>query len=124
VNATAEPTTEALRDCLLRLRERAACDGRSRDVNDIDAALAGDVDGQVRGLIGGATLTPAEFDLVRFFFTYRRDNGVSPTLQEIADAQRVTKVTIFERVNNLKRKGVLTDNGTRHKCRAMSIVGM
>lgn len=52
-------------------------------------------------------LTRRQRDIVEFFETYRRAQGISPTLEEIANALGVNKVTIFGHVAELERKGVL-----------------
>lgn len=45
--------------------------------------------------------------MLEFFESYRRAQGISPTLEEIATALGVNKVTIFGHVAELERKGVL-----------------
>jgi repressor LexA len=52
-------------------------------------------------------LTRRQRDIVEFFEGYRRAQGISPTLEEIAHALGVNKVTIFGHVAELERKGVL-----------------
>ena len=42
-----------------------------------------------------------------FFQLYVRAHAISPTLEEIAQAMGVNKVTIFGHVAELERKGVL-----------------
>lgn len=52
-------------------------------------------------------LTRRQRDILDFFESYRRKQGISPTLEEIATALGVNKVTIFGHVAELERKGVL-----------------
>jgi len=52
-------------------------------------------------------LTPKQLDIVRRIHQSRRTKGYSPTMQELADALSVSKVTVFEHVEALIKKGVL-----------------
>src|SRR5260221_14298585 len=52
-------------------------------------------------------LTRRQRDIVDFFQGYVRAHSISPTLEEIAQAMGVNKVTIFGHVAELERKGVL-----------------
>jgi repressor LexA len=53
-------------------------------------------------------LTRRQRDILDVFERYTRENGISPTLEEIAGALGVNKVTVFGHVAELERKGVLT----------------
>lgn len=53
-------------------------------------------------------LTRRQRDILDFFESYTRANGLSPTLEEIANSLGVNKVTVFGHVAELERKGVLT----------------
>ncbi len=53
-------------------------------------------------------LTPAEQRLVELLIEYESIHGQPPTLDYLAERERVTKVTIYERVGNLEAKGVVT----------------
>lgn len=53
------------------------------------------------------SLTRRQRDILEFFEQYRREQGISPTLEEIANALGVNKVTIFGHVAELEKKGVL-----------------
>ncbi|MBN1846363.1 MAG: repressor LexA [Sedimentisphaerales bacterium] len=55
----------------------------------------------------GLTLTPRQHQILRFLADYRSNNGYSPTLQEMAQALRLSRVTVFEHVEALVRKGLL-----------------
>ncbi|MAG62155.1 repressor LexA [Candidatus Woesearchaeota archaeon] len=55
-------------------------------------------------------LTRRQRQIVDFFQEYTRDNGLSPTYEEIAEHFGVNKVTIFGHVSELERKGVLRRN--------------
>jgi repressor LexA len=52
-------------------------------------------------------VTPRQLEILRFIRDYRATNGYSPTMQEIAGQLGVNKVTVFEHVESLVRKGVL-----------------
>ena len=64
-------------------------------------------------------LTPRQLQILIFIRDYRRANGYSPTMQELADEWGVTKVTIFEHVTALVKKGVL--RRARHKARSLEV---
>jgi repressor LexA len=52
-------------------------------------------------------LTRRQRDILDFFERYELEQGISPTLEEIANALGVNKVTVFGHVAELERKGVL-----------------
>lgn len=52
-------------------------------------------------------LTRRQRDILEFFREYTADQGISPTLEEIARHFGLNKVTIFGHVAELERKGVL-----------------
>lgn len=52
-------------------------------------------------------LTRRQRDILSFFESYAREQGISPTLEEIAQHFGLNKVTIFGHVAELERKGVL-----------------
>ncbi len=54
-----------------------------------------------------ASLTPKQLDILTRIRASRLTRGYSPTMQELADELAVSKVTIFEHVEALIRKGVL-----------------
>jgi len=54
---------------------------------------------------------------MEFIQGYRSEKGISPTMEEIAAKFGVTKITIYEHLNQLERKGALR----REKFRARSI---
>jgi repressor LexA len=49
----------------------------------------------------------------------QRRNGYSPTMQELADVLGVTKVTVFEHVAGLERKGLL--RRSKHRARSLEL---
>jgi repressor LexA len=54
-----------------------------------------------------AILTPRQVQILRLIEDVRNRSGCSPTLQEMAGTLRVSKVTVFEHVEALVRKGLL-----------------
>ncbi|HED66009.1 MAG TPA: repressor LexA [Planctomycetes bacterium] len=52
-------------------------------------------------------LTRRQRDILDFFQAYSEENGISPTLEEIARHFGLNKVTIFGHVAELERKGVI-----------------
>jgi len=64
-------------------------------------------------------LTPRQLQIARRIRDYRAAKGYSPTLQELADELGVSKVTVFEHVGALVKKGVLVRDP--NKARSLSI---
>ncbi len=52
-------------------------------------------------------LTRRQRDILQFFETYCEEHDISPTLEEVAQAFNLSKVTVFGHVAELERKGVL-----------------
>ena len=52
-------------------------------------------------------LTRRQREILTYFETYRRQHGISPTLEEIAQTLGVNKVTVFGHVAELEKKGAL-----------------
>lgn len=52
-------------------------------------------------------VTPRQLEILRYIRDYRANHGYSPTMQEIAAALGVNKVTVFEHVESLVKKGFL-----------------
>ena len=67
-----------------------------------------------------ATLTPRQMEVLRFIRDFRQNYGYSPTMQEIGDSLDLTKVTAYEHVVALERKG-LVHRGPRHKARSLQV---
>ena len=65
------------------------------------------------------TLTPKQTEIFILVRDARMRDGFSPTMQEIADALGISKVTVHEHVNALIEKGALTRS--RNKARSLSI---
>jgi repressor LexA len=66
------------------------------------------------------TVTPRQLDILRYIRDYRLRHGYSPTMQEIGDHLSLTKVTVFEHVVALEKKG-LVQRGDKHKARSLQI---
>ena len=64
-------------------------------------------------------LTPKQLEVVELIRESRMINGYSPTMQELAEQLGVSKVTVFERIEALIRKGALTREPNR--ARSLSI---
>ncbi len=65
-------------------------------------------------------LTPRQLDVIVAVRNYRHLHGYSPTMQELADQLGTSKVTIFEHVGALERKGVIRRD--KHKARSIEII--
>lgn len=66
------------------------------------------------------TVTPRQMQILRFIRDFRARRGYSPTMQEIGDSLELTKVTVFEHVGALVKKGLLL-RGTRHSARSLRV---
>ena len=64
-------------------------------------------------------LTPKQLQILKIIRDSRLVRGLSPTMQEIADELEVSKVTIFEHVETLIRKGALVREP--NKARSLTI---
>jgi repressor LexA len=64
-------------------------------------------------------LTPKQLEVVELIKACRIKNGYSPTMQELAQELGVSKVTVFERIEALIRKGAL--HREANKARSLSI---
>jgi len=67
-----------------------------------------------------ATVTPRQLQIVQYIRDFRTRRGYSPTLQEIGDHFHLSKVTVFEHVVSLERKGVVL-RGARHRARSLRV---
>ena len=65
------------------------------------------------------SLTPKQIGIFRLIRDARMSHGISPTMQELADQLGVSKVTVFEHVEALVKKGALTRD--KNKARSLSI---
>ena len=66
------------------------------------------------------TVTPRQLEILQFIRDFRNQHGYSPTMQEIGDYLDLTKVTVFEHVGALERKGLLL-RGAKHKARSLQV---
>lgn len=66
-------------------------------------------------------LTPKQRDILLLIRDSQLTRGYSPTLQELADELNVSKVTIFERVEALIKKGALKRDP--NKARSLELAG-
>lgn len=64
-------------------------------------------------------LTPPQMEILTYIRDYQHSHGYSPTMQELADARGVSKVTVFEHIEALVGKGLL--RRLRHKARSLEI---
>jgi len=69
---------------------------------------------------GNRTVTPRQLEILKYIRAFRIRNGYSPTMQEIGDHLDLTKVTVFEHVAALERKGLLL-RGEKHKARSLQV---
>jgi repressor LexA len=58
--------------------------------------------------------------VLQFIRDFREEHGYSPTMQEIGDHMNLTKVTIFEHVAALERKGLLL-RGAKYSARSLRV---
>ena len=64
-------------------------------------------------------LTPKQLRILTLIRDYQRKHGYSPTMQELADVLGVTKVTVFEHVTGLEKKGLL--RRSKHRARSLEL---
>ena len=64
-------------------------------------------------------LTPKQLKILNFIRDFRAGNGYSPTLEEIARNFGVSKITIFEHLGTLERKGAI--RRTKHLARSIEV---
>jgi repressor LexA len=63
--------------------------------------------------------TPKQLKILQAIDEHCRREGYSPTMQELADKLGVSKVTVFEHVTALERKGLL--DRQKHKARSLNL---
>ncbi len=73
----------------------------------------------VSGQAVPASLTPKQLRVLMFIRDYSRSQGYAPTMQELADELGVSKVTVFEHIAALQKKGYL--KRSRHKARSLQL---
>jgi repressor LexA len=71
--------------------------------------------------VNAPPLTRRQHEILSFYRAYATQNGMSPTLEEVAQHFGVNKVTIFGHVAELERKGALS-RAARGVSRAMRVV--
>jgi repressor LexA len=59
------------------------------------------------------TVTPRQMEILRYIRDFRKSRGYSPTFQEIGDHLDLTKVTVFEHVGALEKKGAAKKKAKR-----------
>ncbi|MCK4340099.1 MAG: transcriptional repressor LexA [Phycisphaerae bacterium] len=64
-------------------------------------------------------LTPKQFRVLTFIRDYTNAHAYAPTMQEQADEFGVSKVTVFEHITALQKKGYL--KRSRHKARSLRL---
>lgn len=65
------------------------------------------------------SLTPKQLRVLTFIRDFSHARGYAPTMQELADEFGVSKVTVFEHIAALQKKGYL--RRTRHKARSLQL---
>ena len=65
-------------------------------------------------------LTEKQLCVLRYFRDYRRERGISPTLEEAAEHLGVSKITVYEHLNQLVKKGAV--HRDKAKARAVAIL--
>lgn len=69
--------------------------------------------------IRSASLTPKQLRVLTFIRDYSNAHGYAPTMQELADEFGVSKVTVFEHIVALQKKGFLKH--ARHRARSLQL---
>jgi repressor LexA len=66
-----------------------------------------------------SSLTPKQLRVLMFIRDFTHARGYAPTMQELADEFGVSKVTVFEHIVALQKKGYL--RRSRHKARSLRL---
>jgi repressor LexA len=66
-----------------------------------------------------SSLTPKQLRVLTFIRDFSHARGYAPTMQELADEFGVSKVTVFEHIAALQKKGFL--KRSRHKARSLRL---
>lgn len=66
------------------------------------------------------TVTPRQLEILQFIRDFRKRHGYSPTMKEIGQHLGLTKVTVFEHVEAVEKKGLLI-RGAKHKARSLQV---
>lgn len=66
-----------------------------------------------------SSLTPKQLRVLTFIRDFTSARGYAPTMQELADEFDVSKVTVFEHIAALQKKGYL--KRSRHKARSLRL---
>jgi len=66
-----------------------------------------------------SALTPKKLRMLTFIRDFTNARGYAPTMQELADEFHVSKVTVFEHIAALQKKGYL--RRARHKARSLRL---
>lgn len=64
-------------------------------------------------------LTPRQLEVLQHVVRFRNKNGYSPTLAELAEQLGISKVTVFEHIVALEKKGALRRD--KHKARSLEL---
>ena len=70
--------------------------------------------------VAAMKMTERQTDTLRTIRDYRHRHGYAPTLEELAEAMEVSKVTIHGHIHELVRKGVLRTD--KHKARSLEVL--
>ena len=65
-------------------------------------------------------VTKRQKEIVDFIVEYRRREGVSPTMDEIADSLHLNKKTVYEHLGRLRSRGVVT--WRRYEARSLKVL--
>jgi repressor LexA len=66
-------------------------------------------------------ITPKQKAVLDFVRDYRRENGVSPTMDEIAESLALNKKTVYEHLLRLKERGAV--DWRRYESRSIKLIG-
>jgi repressor LexA len=64
-------------------------------------------------------LTPKQLQILELIVDYREKRGLAPTLAEIADTLGVSKITVYEHIAQLEKKGALTKQ--KYQSRSLNV---
>ena len=99
-------------------RPACLCDRCKQPLSDAERSAA--IVKQADAVARRYGLTLRQRDVVESVLRNRDEHGVSPTLDEIAVAMGIRKVSVWERVKACIAKGAMTD--VKHKARPLRVV--
>ena len=75
----------------------------------------------VRQNAGAVKLTPRQLQLLKMVAGYQQSRCYSPTLAEMASELNISRSTVYEHIDELRRKGLLSDSANKARSLKVSL---